>query len=178
MMLHDAKPLAIRGGSPASRHAYQETRKKHASPSEDRCAALDRDGKDRIASSRGVEQAMTNASRDGRNAAVTGAGSGLGRDIALGLAEKGYAVFGTAMTQAEVQDLSDASGARVRLALCDITNEQAVKTWAHDVSVAVGGDRGLDVLISNAGILTPGPLEVLPPSGASSTSTCSARCRS
>jgi NAD(P)-dependent dehydrogenase (short-subunit alcohol dehydrogenase family) len=105
---------------------------------------------------------MTNASRDGRNAAVTGGGSGLGRDIALGLAKKGYAVFGTAMTQAEVQDLKDASGARVNLALCNITNEQEVKTWAHDVFATVGGDRGLDLLISNAGILTPGPLEVLP----------------
>jgi NAD(P)-dependent dehydrogenase (short-subunit alcohol dehydrogenase family) len=30
------------------------------------------------------------------------------------------------------------------------------------VSVALGDGRGLDVLISNAGILTPGPLEVLP----------------
>jgi NAD(P)-dependent dehydrogenase (short-subunit alcohol dehydrogenase family) len=105
---------------------------------------------------------MTSASKNGRNALVTGGGSGLGRDIALGLAEKGYAVFGTAMTQAEVQDLRDASGARVRLALCDITNEQAVKTWAHDVSAALGDDGGLDILISNAGILTPGPLEVLP----------------
>ena len=36
-----------------------------------------------------------------RSAAITGAGSGLGRDIALGLAEKGYTVFGTALTEAE-----------------------------------------------------------------------------
>ena len=41
----------------------------------------------------------------GRSAAVTGAGAGLGRDIALGLAAKGYVVFGTAMSVAEVQDL-------------------------------------------------------------------------
>ena len=34
----------------------------------------------------------------GRSAAITGAGSGLGRDIALGLAAKGYIVFGTAIT--------------------------------------------------------------------------------
>jgi NAD(P)-dependent dehydrogenase (short-subunit alcohol dehydrogenase family) len=97
----------------------------------------------------------------GRSAAVTGAGGGLGRDIALGLAAKGYIVFGTAMSAAEVQDLKDASGGRVSLTVCDITKEQAVKAWAGGVSDALG-DGGLDLLISNAGILTPGPIEILP----------------
>lgn len=96
----------------------------------------------------------------GRSAAITGAGGGLGRDIALGLAAKGYIVFGTAMSAAEVQDLKEASGGRVSLAVCDITREAAVKAWADGVSDALG-DGGLDLLISNAGILTPGPLEVL-----------------
>lgn len=97
----------------------------------------------------------------GRSAAITGAGGGLGRDIALGLATKGYIVFGTAMSAAEVQDLKDTSGGRISLTVCDITKEQAVKTWADGVSDALG-DSGLDLLISNAGILTPGPIEVLP----------------
>jgi NAD(P)-dependent dehydrogenase (short-subunit alcohol dehydrogenase family) len=97
----------------------------------------------------------------GRSAAVTGAGGGLGRDIALGLAAKAYVVFGTAMSAAEVQDLKDASGGRVSLTVCDMTKEQAVKAWAGGVSDALG-DAGLDLLINNAGILTPGPIEVLP----------------
>ncbi|SFJ85230.1 SDR family NAD(P)-dependent oxidoreductase [Bradyrhizobium sp. cf659] len=96
-----------------------------------------------------------------RSAAVTGAGGGLGRDIALGLAAKGYVVFGTAMSAAEVQDLKDTSGRRVSLTVCDMTREQAVKAWAGGVSDALG-DSGLDLLINNAGILTPGPIEVLP----------------
>jgi NAD(P)-dependent dehydrogenase (short-subunit alcohol dehydrogenase family) len=97
----------------------------------------------------------------GRSAAVTGGGSGLGRDIALGLATKGYVVFGTALNAGEVQDLKEASGGRVSLTVCDITNEQAVRAWAASVSDAQGGG-GLSLLINNAGILTPGPLEVLP----------------
>jgi NAD(P)-dependent dehydrogenase (short-subunit alcohol dehydrogenase family) len=101
------------------------------------------------------------SNNSGRSAVVTGAGSGLGRDIALGLATKGYVVFGTALNTVEVQDLREASGGRVSLTVCDITKEQAVRAWAASVSDA-RGDGGLTLLINNAGILTPGPLEVLP----------------
>jgi NAD(P)-dependent dehydrogenase (short-subunit alcohol dehydrogenase family) len=105
---------------------------------------------------------MSSSSKNsGKSAVVTGAGGGLGRDIALGLADKGYIVFGTAQSATEVQDLKEASGGRVSLTVCDITKEQGVRAWAAGVSDALGGG-GLDVLINNAGILTPGPLEVLP----------------
>ena len=97
----------------------------------------------------------------GRSGVVTGAGSGLGRDIALGLAAKGYIVFGTAFTAAEVDDLANASGGRVSLAVCDITKEPTVRRWAASVSDALGRG-GVNLLINNAGILTPGPLEILP----------------
>jgi NAD(P)-dependent dehydrogenase (short-subunit alcohol dehydrogenase family) len=94
-----------------------------------------------------------------RFAAITGAGSGLGRDIALGLAAKGYRVFGTAITPEEITDLQQASGGAVTLTSCDITDERAVKGWARAVSAQTDG--GLNVLINNAGILTPGPIETL-----------------
>jgi NAD(P)-dependent dehydrogenase (short-subunit alcohol dehydrogenase family) len=96
----------------------------------------------------------------GRSAVVTGAGSGLGRDIALGLAAKNYRVFGTAFSSEEIADLDKASGGAVSLRQCDITNEIAVKTWAVEVTMQNAGY--IDLLISNAGILTPGPLEVIP----------------
>ena len=96
-----------------------------------------------------------------RTAAVTGAGSGLGREIALQLAAKGYRVFGTGVVDKELDDLCAASNGRVSLSLTDITDDDAVTTWVRDVTREVG-EVGLDVLVSNAGILTPGPLEVLP----------------
>src|SRR6266436_5265172 len=96
-----------------------------------------------------------------RSAAITGTGGGLGRDIALGLAAKGYRVFGTAMTGVEITDLQQASGGKVALSICDITDEKSVQNWARGVSDTIGA-AGLDLLISNAGILTPGPIEILP----------------
>ena len=103
---------------------------------------------------------MSTSEQTKRSAAVTGAGSGLGRDIALGLAAKAYRVFGTAMSAEEIADLKTASSGAVSLTVCDITNEAAVRAWADQVSNENEGR--LDLLISNAGILTPGPLEVLP----------------
>src|ERR1700733_3120616 len=96
-----------------------------------------------------------------RSAAVTGAGSGLGRDIALGLAAKGYQVFGTAITVAEIADLQEASAGKVNLRVCDITEEKSVQNWVRGVSDVLG-ESGVDLLVSNAGILTPGPLEFMP----------------
>jgi NAD(P)-dependent dehydrogenase (short-subunit alcohol dehydrogenase family) len=101
---------------------------------------------------------MSNQSK--RIAVVTGAGSGLGRDIALGLAAKAYLVFGTAISAEEVADLKKASEGAVELTPCDITNETAVRAWASAVTGRTDGR--IDLLISNAGVLTPGPLEVLP----------------
>jgi NAD(P)-dependent dehydrogenase (short-subunit alcohol dehydrogenase family) len=114
----------------------------------------------------------------GKSAVVTGAGGGLGRDLALGLAAKGYIVFGTALSANEVQDLKEASGGRVSLTVCDITKEQSVRAWAAGIADALGGG-GLNLLISNAGILTPGRWKFCRsmPCGVSSRSTYSAPCR-
>jgi len=95
-----------------------------------------------------------------RSAAITGAGSGLGRQIAIGFADKGYRVFGTARKPEEIEEVHRAAHGLVQLAVCDITDEEAVRGWAKDTSDALG-EAGLDVLVNNAGILTPGPLEVL-----------------
>jgi NAD(P)-dependent dehydrogenase (short-subunit alcohol dehydrogenase family) len=93
--------------------------------------------------------------------AITGAGSGLGRALAIKLAAKGYRVFGTARSDQHVADVTEVSSGNVALTLADITEQRAVTAWVGTVSDELG-ERGLDVLISNAGTLTPGPLEVIP----------------
>jgi NAD(P)-dependent dehydrogenase (short-subunit alcohol dehydrogenase family) len=93
--------------------------------------------------------------------AITGASSGLGRAIALKLAAKGYRVFATARSETDAADLENASAGNATVTLTDITDQHAVTAWVGKVSDEVG-EHGLDVLISNAGTLTPGPLELIP----------------
>src|SRR5438094_1550030 len=93
--------------------------------------------------------------------AITGSSTGLGRDMALGFAAKGYRVFGTALRAEGVAAMRDASDGKVELTVCDITREDQVGQWVQSVSSELG-DSGLDVLISNAGTLTPGPMELIP----------------
>src|SRR2546429_3875487 len=92
----------------------------------------------------GIGEIMTSTHGEQRRrpAVITGAGSGLGRDIALGLAAKGYRVFGTAMSLDEIADLKKASGGAVNLGQCDITNEAAVKVWAGEVTIQNEGQIG------------------------------------
>ncbi|WLS45385.1 SDR family NAD(P)-dependent oxidoreductase [Micromonospora profundi] len=94
-----------------------------------------------------------------RTVAITGAASGLGRELALQFTGLGYTVYGTAISAEEAAGLAGEQG--IVLSVVDITDDAAVRTWAAEVGRAVG-DHGLDILVNNAGILTPGPLEALP----------------
>ena len=94
-----------------------------------------------------------------RTVAITGAASGLGRELALQFRALGYTVYGTALSTEEAAGLANEQG--INLSVVDITDDAAVRAWSGEVSQAVG-DSGLDILVNNAGILTPGPLEALP----------------
>jgi NAD(P)-dependent dehydrogenase (short-subunit alcohol dehydrogenase family) len=94
------------------------------------------------------------------SAAVTGAGGGLGRAIAEALADTGYHVFGAVRDPADANDGGPPERG-IKFTRCDVTDAEAVAAWAEQVSAGVG-DGGLDVLVSNAGMLTLGPLELTP----------------
>jgi NAD(P)-dependent dehydrogenase (short-subunit alcohol dehydrogenase family) len=91
---------------------------------------------------------------------ITRAGTGFGRELALGFADRGCIVFGTAASPVEVQELRTASGGRVSLAVSDVTKFTKGKIWAEGVSDALDG-AGLDLLINNAQNISPGPIEAL-----------------
>lgn len=86
---------------------------------------------------------------DGRNAIVTGAGSGLGQAMAIRLADAGASVVCAdivADRAAETADKIRANGGSARPATVDVTQRRQVEELVASVD-------GLDVMCNNAGII-------------------------
>lgn len=80
------------------------------------------------------------------SALVTGASRGIGRAVALELAERGYTVLATMRTPADGADLPDLSGGRIRVVRLDVTESQPIEI-PEDLRVLVnnaGADGGYD----------------------------------
>ncbi|MFT6157053.1 MAG: NAD(P)-dependent dehydrogenase (short-subunit alcohol dehydrogenase family) [Neolewinella sp.] len=84
---------------------------------------------------------------------VTGASSGIGREIAEHLASAGFTVFGTSRTQ---QDDFGNSENPVRMLPLDVTDETSVRGCLHIIEQATSG---LTVLVNNAGNGVAGAIE-------------------
>ncbi len=84
---------------------------------------------------------------------VTGASSGIGRNIAETLAAKGYFVYAGARKQADLDALNEIPNVQaVRL---DVTEQDEIDAAVETVRA---GGKGLYGLVNNAGVLTLGPI--------------------
>ena len=94
----------------------------------------------------------------GRHAVVTGAGRGIGRDIALTLAGAGAVVTAIARSPADLDEVAelaaDAGGGAVRACTADVRDAEALD------AVIAGAEP--DLLVASAGINRPGPLTEIP----------------
>src|SRR5437763_9145892 len=88
---------------------------------------------------------------DGKRAVVTGAGRGIGRSIALALAQAGAEVAVTARTHLEIEQLVteiQTIGCRSLAVSCDVTDPKQV---THMATTIIEGLGGIDILVNNAG---------------------------
>ena len=89
---------------------------------------------------------------------VTGASRGLGRAIALALAEAGATVALAARSKRDLEEtarLVEAAGARAIVAPTDVASYPAVETLMKTVVASFGR---VDIVVNNAGIARPKPL--------------------
>lgn len=95
----------------------------------------------------------------GKVAAITGAGSGIGRACALLLAKKGCHLSVSDVNEAglaETVALLKAYPVRVHPARVDVADRAAVDAWANDV---VREHRAVNVVINNAGVALAATVE-------------------
>ncbi|WP_439687170.1 3-oxoacyl-(Acyl-carrier protein) reductase [Cupriavidus oxalaticus] len=90
---------------------------------------------------------------DGKIAAVTGAGQGVGREVALHFARSGARAvivndFYAERAQAVVQEIA-ALGVKAVAAVCDVTDQTQVKAAFAQAAHEAGGS--IDILVNNAG---------------------------
>jgi len=107
----------------------------------------------------GARPAAIGARLKDRVAIVTGAGRGIGREIALGLAREGAAVVAAARTLTEIEstagEIVSRGGAAIAMPV-DVSNAQQVDALAR---AALDRFGRIDVLVNNAGTFGPiGPL--------------------
>ena len=95
----------------------------------------------------------------GKIAIVTGAASGIGKEIAATYAKEGARVAIADMNLAAAQAAADSIGANAMAVAMDVTDEDQVNAAVAQVVKAWGG---VDILVSNAGIQIVHPLEEFP----------------
>src|SRR5690606_16337417 len=96
----------------------------------------------------------------GKVALVTGAGSGIGRAVAIALAGAGYRAAIAGRRAAPLEETSAAGGGNMLVGPADVTDEKAVAAMVDKVVARFGR---LDVLFNNAGTTAPPtPIEDLP----------------
>jgi len=96
----------------------------------------------------------------GKTAIVTGAASGIGREIALGLADAGAFVVAADLQNDATLELAEEMGrGRCMPAVVDVASAAAVNAMVENV---LSTRDGIDVLVNSAGIGGRGPAESYP----------------
>lgn len=89
-------------------------------------------------------------SSEGRTVVLTGVTRGLGRALAIRLAEQGHRLAGCGRSRAKIEELRSLLGDQHRFDVVNVASSIQVQTWAEKVLESHGPP---DLLLNNAGII-------------------------
>ena len=97
----------------------------------------------------------------GKNAAVTGAASGIGRMLAVNLANEGCNLAIADIDEAGLMETASLIGARVKVSthIVEVSKREQVFRIAEEAALHHGG---VDIIINNAGVALGDFLETVP----------------
>ena len=96
-----------------------------------------------------------------RTVVITGASTGIGEACALHLDQLGWRVFAGVRKDADGEELRRKASARLMPVRIEVTDAASIAS-AREIIMRELGDRGLDGLVNNAGVVVAGPLEFVP----------------
>ncbi len=95
-----------------------------------------------------------------RTVLITGCSTGIGQACALDLAARGWRVLAGVRDRQDGQRIAREAAGDLQPILLDVTDRSMIQAAVERLD-ALPGDGGLDGLVNNAGIVVPGPLELL-----------------
>ena len=138
-------PRAVAGrGGRAGRAARSRVRRPRAAPAGGRAERRDR-------------AVLPTQRLDGRHAIVTGAGRGIGRAVALALAEAGADVTLFSRSEAELAAVADEVGERGRRAETCVGDVRVAASDVERLVATAAANDGLSICVTAAGLNRPGP---------------------
>lgn len=93
-----------------------------------------------------------------QNVLITGTSSGLGKELALHLASNKFNVFVTLRNETQFDSYKDVEN--ITCIIMDVCKEETI-IEASKTILGKTANKGIDILINNAGVVTSGPLELL-----------------
>ncbi|MFQ5980381.1 MAG: glucose 1-dehydrogenase [Candidatus Heimdallarchaeota archaeon] len=99
-----------------------------------------------------VDESLISKKLEGKVAIITGAGRGIGREVAGAFSKQGASVVLTARTEAQIKEVEEEirqTGGKALAVPCDVSKEEDVKGVVQETLQEFGK---IDILVNNAGI--------------------------
>ncbi|WP_163324898.1 SDR family oxidoreductase [Draconibacterium mangrovi] len=94
---------------------------------------------------------------ESKTAIITGAGKGIGKAIATGLAQLGYQTILVGRNKQNLEQVAQQIGSSAKVLQLDITDKPAVK---EAIAKIVSENGSIDILVNNAGIYYDGTVDI------------------